>query len=115
VRLLLTAWCSGSTTLGDSESAYAPTEVNEPTGGMVKRYGPEGAEITALTIDPRAPATICAGIEEDGLFKCPARHSTHIVRKSRKPRMKKFYDAQAVSNDSESHKEPAESRGTHDE
>ena len=32
-------------------------------------------------------------VEEDTI-RCPMCHSTHIVRKSRKGRMKKFYDAQ---------------------
>jgi transposase-like protein/DNA-directed RNA polymerase subunit RPC12/RpoP len=30
---------------------------------------------------------------EDDTIRCPDCHSTHIVRKSRKPRLKKFYDA----------------------
>jgi len=32
-------------------------------------------------------------VEEDTI-RCPACHSTHIVRKSRKPRLKRFYDAE---------------------
>jgi transposase-like protein/DNA-directed RNA polymerase subunit RPC12/RpoP len=33
-------------------------------------------------------------IVEDDTIRCPECHSTHIVRKSRKPRLKKFYDAE---------------------
>lgn len=33
-------------------------------------------------------------VVEDDTIRCPACHSAHIVRKSRKPRLKKFYDAE---------------------